>query len=67
MPTAELKDFTQIINKSVEIVSKQDQIKMSVSVKNVVAVAFMCPIIKIFHLCSIVHFVMYENGNIVKN
>ena len=27
----------------------QDQIKMSVSVKNVVAITFMCSIIKVFH------------------
>ena len=34
---------TQIIKKCVQIVSNQDQIKMSVSVKDVVAIAFMCP------------------------
>ena len=41
---------TQIINKCVKIFSKQDQIKIKVSVKNVVAIFFMCPIIKVFHL-----------------
>ena len=30
--------------------SNQDQINMSLSVKNVVAMNFMCPIIKVFHL-----------------
>ena len=29
---------------------KQDQIKMNVSIKNVVTITFMCLIIKIFHL-----------------
>ena len=38
------------INKGVQIVSNQDQIKMSLSVENVVAMNFMCPIIKVFHL-----------------
>ena len=39
---------------------------MSVSGKNVVAITFMCPIIKVF-ISSIVHFVMYKNDSIVKN
>ena len=30
--------------------SNQDQINMSLSVKNVVAMNFMCPIINVFHL-----------------
>ena len=33
-----------------QIVLNQDQIKMSLSVKNVVAMNFMCSIIKIIHL-----------------
>ena len=33
-----------------QIVLNQDQIKMSLSVKNVVAMNFMCSIIKILHL-----------------
>ena len=45
-----LKGFAQIINKSVQIVSNQNQIKMSMSVKNVVAMNFMCRVIKVFHL-----------------
>ena len=36
--------------KRVLIVSNQDQIKTSVSVKNVVVITFMRPIIKVFHL-----------------
>ena len=42
--------ITQTINKSVKIFSNQDQIKMGVNAKNVVAISFMCPIIKVFHL-----------------
>ena len=33
-----------------QIVLNQDQIKMSLSVKNVVAMNFMCSIIKVLHL-----------------
>ena len=36
--------------KSVSIVSNQDQVKMSLSVKSVVAMNFMCPFIKAPHL-----------------
>ena len=36
--------------KCVQIVSNQDQIKISLSVKIVVALTFMCSIIKILHL-----------------
>ena len=42
--------FTQIISKCVLIVSNQDQMKMCASVKNVFAISFMCPIMKVFHL-----------------
>ena len=45
-----LEGFAKIINKSVSIVLNQDQIKMSLSVKSVAAISFMCPIIKVFHL-----------------
>ena len=47
----------------------QDQIKMSVSVKDVVAITFMCQLLKFF-ICSIAqinHFVKYKNGSIIKN
>ena len=60
-----LERFAKTINESVSIVSNQGQIKMSLSVKNVVAMNFMCPII--FFICDIIHFVMYKNGSIVKN
>ena len=36
--------------KCIQIVSNQDQIKISLSVKTVVALPFMCSIIKILHL-----------------
>ena len=38
---------------------KQDEIRTSLSVKIVVALTFMCSIIKILHL-KFVHFVMYK-------
>ena len=42
---------------------------MSVSVKNVVGIASMCQLLKIFIyiIAHVKHFVMYENGSIVKN
>ena len=42
---------------------------MSVSVKNVVAISFMCLIVKVL-ICNIAQvniLVMYKNGSIVKN
>ena len=44
------RNFAKIINKSVYTVSNQDHIKMSLSIKNVVAMNVMCPIIKVYHL-----------------
>ena len=41
---------TQIINKCVQIVSNQDQIKIRLSVKNVVAMNFTGSVIKVYHL-----------------
>ena len=37
-------------NQQVCIASNQDQIKISLSVKNVVALTFLCSIIKIIHM-----------------
>ena len=37
-------------NNQDQIKSNQDQIKMSLYVKNVVVITFICPIIKVFHL-----------------
>ena len=42
-----LEGFAEIINKSVQIALNQDQIKMSV--KSLVAVSLMCPVINVFH------------------
>ena len=42
--------FAKIIRKCVQIVSNQDQIKISLSVKIVVALTFMCLVIKVLHL-----------------
>ena len=42
--------FRETINKSVWIVSNQYQINMSLSIKNVAAMNFVCRIIKVFHL-----------------
>ena len=41
---------------------------MSMSVKNVVAIAFMCQLLKIFiySIAHVNHFVMYKNGSIIK-
>ena len=44
------KTFAKIIRKYVYIVSNQDQIKINLSVTILVALTFMCSIIKILHL-----------------
>ena len=44
-----LEGFVEKINHSVQIASNQDQIKTSLRVKNVVAMNFMCSIIKAPH------------------
>ena len=62
-----LEGFVKTINKSVWIASNQGQIKRSLSVKNVIALNFMHPILLTIFICNIARFVMYKNGSIVKN
>ena len=55
-----LESFPKTINKSVQVVSNQDQIKMSLNVKSVVAMNFMRPkLLKVF-IRNIIRFVMQK-------
>ena len=48
-----MPDLRLLISKPLKVTNgstQQDQIEISVSVKNAVLITFMCPIVKVFHL-----------------